>query len=72
MPRVLAVLVVYAVSVPVNEIVYRLKDVPNIMQLPVRSALILVGISVVLTLVAGLIPSSAAARRDPVEALRSE
>ena len=69
---VLAVLVVYAVSVPVNEIVYRLKDVPNIMQLPVRSALILVGISVVLTLVAGLIPSSAAARRDPVEALRSE
>ena len=69
---VLAVLVVYAVSIPVNEIVYRLKDVPNIMQLPARSALILVGISVVLTLVAGLIPSSAAARRDPVEALRSE
>ncbi len=69
---VLAVLVVYAASVPVNEIVYRLKDVPNIMQLPVESALALVGISVVLTLVAGLIPSSAAARRDPVEALRSE
>ena len=69
---VLAVLVVYAASVPVNEIVYRLKDVPNIMQLPIESAVILVGISVVLTLVAGLIPSSAAARRDPVEALRSE
>ena len=69
---VLAVLVVYAASVPVNMLVYKLKDVPNIMQLPVQNAIALVGISVVLTLVAGLIPSSAAARRDPVEALRSE
>ena len=68
----MAVIVVYAASVPVNEIVYRLKDVPNIMQLPLTSAAALVGISVALTLVAGLIPSSAAARRDPVEALRSE
>ena len=69
---VLAVTVVYVASVPVNEIVYRLKNVPDIMQLPLASALGLVGISVILTLVAGLIPSSAAARRDPVEALRSE
>ena len=69
---VLAIAVVYAVSVPVNEIVYRLKDVPNIMQLKPDNAVALVCVSVVLTLVAGLIPSSAAARRDPVEALRSE
>ena len=69
---VLAVAVVYAASVPVNALVYELKDVPDIMQLPLSSAAVLVGISVVLTLVAGLIPSSAAARRDPVEALRSE
>jgi ABC-type antimicrobial peptide transport system permease subunit len=69
---VLAVAVVYAASVPVNQIIYETRNVPNIMQLPVASALALVGISVVLTLVAGLIPSSAAARRDPVEALRSE
>ena len=69
---VLAILVVYAASVPVNEIVYRLKDVPNIMQLKPENAAALVCVSVVLTLVAGLIPSSAAARRDPVEALRSE
>ena len=69
---VLAVAVVYAASVPVNQIIYETRNVPNIMQLPATSALALVGISVVLTLVAGLIPSSAAARRDPVEALRSE
>ncbi len=69
---VLAVAVVYVVSAPVNELVYRLQDVPDIMQLSPQNALVLVGISVILTLVAGLIPSSSAARRDPVEALRSE
>ena len=42
------------------------------MQLPVASALGLILISVLLTVVAGLIPSRSAARRDPVEALRSE
>ena len=68
----LAVTVVYLVSFPVNEMVYRLKDVPNIMQLKPENATALVLISVLLTLIAGLIPSSAASRRDPVEALRSE
>ena len=42
------------------------------MQLPVASALGLILISVLLTVIAGLIPSRNAARRDPVEALRSE
>ena len=37
-----------------------------------EAASILVAISMVLTFVAGLIPSSAASRKDPVEALRSE
>ena len=69
---VLAIFVVYAVSVPVNAFILETRGVPNIMQLPWDNALTLVCISVVLTLVAGLIPSSAAARRDPVEALRSE
>jgi len=69
---VLAILVVYAASIPVNAFIYETRGVPHIMQLPWDNALTLVCISVVLTLVAGLIPSSAAARRDPVEALRSE
>lgn len=47
-------------------------DIPlNATLVPV-SALILVGLSVVLTLIGGLIPASAAAKKDPVEALRSE
>ncbi|MDO4428584.1 MAG: ABC transporter ATP-binding protein/permease [Atopobiaceae bacterium] len=69
---VFAILVVVAVSVPVNAWVLADFDVEGIMNLPMGSAAVLVCISVALTLVAGLIPSSAASRRDPVEALRSE
>ena len=67
-----AIAVVVGVSVPVNAWVAQSFAVENIMSLPWQSAAALVCVSVVLTLVAGLIPSSAASRRDPVEALRSE
>ena len=69
---VFAILVVVVASVPVNAWVLATHNVPNIMSLPVGSALALIAISVVLTVVAGLIPSVGASRRDPVEALRSE
>ena len=58
--------------IPANAIVYSLFDVANVASLPWQAAVILVGISVFLTFLAGLIPSSAASRKDPVEALRSE
>ena len=58
--------------VPANAIVYSLFDVPNVAILPWQAAVVLVAISVFLTFLAGLIPSSAASRKDPVEALRSE
>lgn len=68
----LAIAVVVAVSFPVNAWALAEHQVENVMQLPVASALGLILISVLLTVVAGLIPSRSAARRDPVEALRSE
>ena len=58
--------------IPANAIVYALFDVPNVAILPWQAAVILVAISVFLTFLSGLIPSSAASRKDPVEALRSE
>ncbi|MEG2934146.1 MAG: ABC transporter ATP-binding protein/permease [Gordonibacter sp.] len=58
--------------IPVNAIVYSLFDVANVASLPWQAALILIVISMGLTFLAGLIPSSAASRKDPVEALRSE
>ncbi|MDO4526550.1 MAG: ABC transporter ATP-binding protein/permease [Candidatus Saccharibacteria bacterium] len=47
-------------------------DIPLSAQLNPDAALILIGLSIVLTLVGGLIPARAASRKDPVEALRSE
>ena len=58
--------------IPANAIVYSIFDVPNVAQLPLDAAAVLVVISVVLTFIAGLIPSRSASRKDPVEALRSE
>ena len=58
--------------IPANAIVYALFDVPNVAILPVSAAIILVAISMFLTFVAGLLPSSIASRKDPVVALRSE
>ena len=69
---VFAILVVVLVSLPVNDLVYRLKGVPNIMSLPWDAALVLICISVALTVVAGLLPARSASKKDPVEALRSE
>lgn len=69
---VFAIAVVVAVSFPVNAWVEATHSVSNIMSLPPAAALGLIAISVLLTVVAGLIPSFSASRRDPVEALRSE
>ncbi|MDO4532155.1 MAG: ATP-binding cassette domain-containing protein [Coriobacteriia bacterium] len=69
---VIAIAVVLAASIPVNQIVLETQQVPNVMQLPWDAAAVLIAISVILTFVAGLIPSQKAAHADPVEALRSE
>lgn len=55
-----------------NAIIYPLTGIANVAKLPVNGAILLVVISIVLTLVAGLIPSRVAARKDPVVALRTE
>lgn len=69
---VFAIIVVVLVSFPGNTWALAAKQVPNLMSLPVQDALVLIAISVLLTVVAGLLPARSASKKDPVEALRSE
>ncbi len=57
---------------PANIIIESLTDIGGLARLPVAGAVALVLISMVLTMIAGLIPSRLAAKKDPVEALRNE
>ena len=66
------ILVTYLLSLIINVIVMSLAGIWGIAALPWWQAIIMVGISVGLTLVSGLIPASAAAKKDPVVALRTE
>ncbi len=57
----------------INVILLHFTGLPNLRaSLPIEGAIILVAISMFLTFIAGLFPSGIAARRNPVEALRSE
>lgn len=70
---VLGVVVTYLLCIPINMILNAVTGINNLDAiLPFSVALILVGISVLLTLIAGIIPSRSAAKKDPVVALRTE
>ena len=63
----------YLAIIPINAIVYNLTGIEGLKAfLPPQAAAVLVAISMVLTLIAGLIPSRVASQKDPVEALRTE
>ena len=68
----LGVVVAYVLQLLINAILLPLTGIAGLAALPFTSALIMLAISIVLTLISGLIPASAAAKRDPVVALRSE
>ncbi len=69
---VFGVAVTYLISFAVNAILDALTGIATLASLPFTSALIMVAISVTLTLISGLIPAQAAAKKDPVVALRTE
>ncbi len=69
---VLGVVVALLLNIPINIIVERLIDVPNIASLPIYYAAFMILLSTALTFIAGLFPSRIAANKDPVVALRTE
>ena len=70
---VIGVGVTWLLIFPINSIIHNVTGNMDINAvLPLNAALILAGLSVVLTVIGGLIPSRKAAQKDPVIALRTE
>lgn len=69
---VFGILITVLLNIPINIIIKKLTGVSNITRLPLNGAIILIMISVILTIIAGLIPAKLASKKDPVESLRSE
>ena len=68
----LGIAIAYLLTIPINMIIYELTELSNVAVLNPLYALGLVAISVVLTLIGGMIPAKMASNKDPVTALRSE
>lgn len=69
---ILGIVVTLLLCIPANAIARQHVDIERVATLPLRYALVLILISVILTFIAGFIPSRIAAKKDPVAALRSE
>lgn len=68
----LGIIITIILNIPINIIIDNLAGVSSIAKLPIGGAIILVVISILLTVIAGLIPAKMASKKDPVEALRTE
>ena len=67
---VMGILITLILTIPINIIIKNLAGISNVAILPIGGAIILIIISIILTTIAGLIPSRMASKKDPVEALR--
>ena len=68
----MGILITVLLNIPINMIIKHVVGISGIASLPVVGAIILVIISMILTVIAGLVPSRMASKKDPVEALRTE
>jgi len=69
---ILGITIAYLLTIPVNSVIENMTELQNVAQLNPLHALTLLTISVILTLLGGLLPARMAAKKDPVEALRTE
>jgi putative ABC transport system permease protein len=72
MSGVLGIVITLLIDIPINLIIYGALGVSNIASLPAIGGVVLIVISVVLNVVAGLIPAKIASKKDPAVVLRSE
>lgn len=69
---ILGLIIAKLLTFPANSIIEKLTDLPNVAKLNPKHAIILLIISILLTVIGGFIPAKVAAKKDPVEALRTE
>lgn len=69
---VMGIIVTVILNIPINMIIKHLAGLEHVAKLPLYGGIVLVLISVILTMIGGLIPARVASKKDPVEALRSE
>lgn len=69
---VIGIAVTLLLNIPINIVIENITGIANVALLPWQGGVILVVISMLLTLIAGLVPAGVAAKKDPVEALRTE
>lgn len=68
----MGIIITLLLNIPINIIIKNLVNISSISSLPINGAIILIIISIMLTVLAGSIPSKMASKKDPVIALRSE
>ena len=69
---IIGILITILLTLPINSLIHMITGVSIITKVPLNAAIILVIISMLLTIGAGLIPSRIASKKDPVVALRTE
>ena len=61
------------ILIPGNMLIHHFTENPNVNAfLPIKNSVVLIALSIILTLIGGIIPSRKAAKSDPVAALRTE
>ncbi len=68
----IGIFITIILNIPINMLIKSMTDISGVSRLPIVGAVILIGISVFLTFIAGLIPARVASKKDPVVALRTE
>lgn len=68
----LGILIAWLLTLPINALIYKATELEHVARLQISHAVILIIVSTVLTMLGGHIPARMAAKKDAVEALRSE